>query len=146
MAEFDRRDIKLPKTHDLPQLLASWRARETPKNEDRAKILALTVRACTFVDVADFCSALFANARKRRSHVVSTEASPTGVTLLVDARQRDATENVKEFCFEVPGGAGQFSRSGSRVLVFVRMRSTTTFIVSQDEQGIQIAFIDHKAA
>src|SRR5438270_13628291 len=55
MAEFDRRDIKLPKTHDLPKVLTSWRAREPTKTEDRAKILALVVRGCTFVDVAKFC-------------------------------------------------------------------------------------------
>jgi hypothetical protein len=147
LAELNRRGIAMRKVTALPQLLATWRSHTTPDVKDRPTCLVLSVRACTFGDIASFCSALFSGSRKESPHVLFTKQSATGTTLLVNARQqsdRDRKQCDREFDFLITGGSGHFSWSDSGIVVFFHGLNTTTFILAEAEEGIEIVFTKHK--
>lgn len=139
--ELSRRGVTMGESRDLPELLASWRSHSTHDVPERPRSLVLHVRGCTFVDVANFCFALFAQFRKKLPHVLFTGHSATATTVIVDA-QRKQTDQA--FDFHISGGFGHFSRTHDGILVFLHRRKTATFMVAQSEIGLEIVFTDHE--
>jgi len=141
LKELGRRGITLEKGRDLSELLASWRTRTTPDIPERPSSLVLSVRGCTFDDVARLSFALFSQSRNNSPHVLFTTHNSTGTTVLVDPLRKETDQ---EFGFHIPGGSGHFSRTQAGIVVFFHLRKTASFVVAEREKELEIVFTEHK--